>query len=120
MARNIIEQLVSANFNGYGHKILKSPGVKDLLDRETIRDIVMMGSDCETIVARWQPDGVVTLSYLRPARDESGRAVMYNHTLVIPTKTAVKLLQINILKPLFVKNMTKIESLAPLEISVQE
>ncbi len=89
------ENFIVGHFKGFGSTIRKSMGVDEKVSPKNWRLLLQLGGGIETQLKNlgqdhlelrtilWD-DQLVAYSYLKPTRDEYGRAGIYNHTILVP------------------------------------
>jgi len=98
------EQFIYALFEGYGIKLIKSPGLNDLLTGEIIDYLCQLTSDKSNL---W-PNGVITVSKVHATHDEFGRDGVWNHTIALRLMDYLAYMQPNkMLASYFIKNLDK-------------
>ena len=77
--------------NGDGYVFKRSPKALQLLKEKTLERLKQLPAD-PAPVFMWLPtEQIVTVSKVEKASDNTGRAGVINHTLLIPIKTYVAL-----------------------------
>jgi hypothetical protein len=98
------EHFIYALFEGYGIKLIKSPGLNELLNGELIDYLCKLERDKEIL---W-PNGVITVSRVHPAHDEHGRDGVWNHTIALRLMDFLAHVQPNkILSDMFIDGLEK-------------
>ena len=75
------EQFVYGLFDHYGIKLIKSPGLNDLLTGENIDYLCKLEKPKE--YSNLWPNGVITVTRISHAKDEYGRDGVWNHTIAV-------------------------------------
>lgn len=75
------EQFIYALFKGYGIKLIKSPGLNNLLNSDIINFLCQLFEPRE--YNYFWPNGVITTTYIQQVKDEYGRSGVYNHTIAV-------------------------------------
>jgi hypothetical protein len=69
------------------YRLLKSTGVDKVLSPESLHYLQQLGGHIDqpmTTATLLCKDKLFAVSYLKPGKDELGRATMWNHTILIP------------------------------------
>lgn len=74
-----LEHFIYGMFKHYGIKLIKSPGLNDLLNGDIIDYLCQLTEDKDHL---W-PNGVITVTRVRKAQDEYGRNGVWNHTIAV-------------------------------------
>lgn len=103
----------------YAHKtgIIKSPGVDQLLTRKSLRHLCTLNGN--SVIQTWLPESVVAITFLRHDKDEYGREIIHNHTILLTVPDYFKLHPPTMFQKYFVTHIMHPPPrvLAPLRIS---
>ena len=75
------EQFYRWHFNGLGYRLIKSPGVDDLISKKSLRYLTRLNGD--KTVQTLCPENVVAITKVKKGEDEYGRETVLNHTILI-------------------------------------
>lgn len=111
------EQFIYGLFEGYGIKLIKSPGLNNLLNGEIIEYLCQLREKKEPISNLW-PNGVITVTKVHSTQDEYGRDGVWNHTIALRLMDYLAYMQPSkVLTPHFIKKLQKPPSkLEPIKV----
>ena len=102
------EHFIHALLPRSGYKTVMSKGVTQLLSRENLQMLMHIGDHIkkETTVRVWLPDvNILSISYLRPAKDQYSRSGVWNHTILLKIQNYFTLADPTpTLKPYFIRD----------------
>jgi hypothetical protein len=104
------EQFIYGLFPGYGIRLVKSAGLTELLNGEVMDYLCQLGmrQHGKTEYSNLWPNGVVTVTKVRPASDEYGRSGVWNHTIAFRIVDLLAYVQpTKLLEPHFVERLEK-------------
>jgi len=100
---------------GYGIKLLKSPGLNDLLNGEIIDYLCKLEKPKE--YSNLWPNGVITITQVHKVQDEFGRNGVWNSTIAIRLMDYLAYTQpLKLFSHYFIKELEKPVKLEPINI----
>ena len=100
------EHFIYGMFKGHGIKLIKSSGLKQLLDGEIINILCQLHEKRE-YTNLW-PNGVLTVTKISGTQDEYGRNGVWNHTIALRLMDYLAVRQpSNLLQPHFITGLDK-------------
>ena len=111
------EHFIYGLFKGHGIKLIKSPGLNNLLNGEIIDYLCQLSEKKEPISNLW-PNGVITVTKVHSTQDQYGRDGVWNHTIAMRLMDYLACMQPSkILAPYFVANLKEpVKKLEPITV----
>jgi hypothetical protein len=120
------EQFIYAMFDNYGYKPpIVSPNLLHIISQDMLQKLIHVGDKekHETIIPLyWEPEKLITISYIKLVEDKFGRQGIWNHTIIIRVKDFIYYAQPTLLiQKYFIRDEESLPlKLEPLIIGTQE
>lgn len=109
------EHFLYGAFNGVGIRLVKSPGVDQILSRKSLTYLLRL--DGESPIQTLTPENYVAVTYLRNDKDEYDRRTTWNHTILVPMRDFFTLNPPTMFNPYFISELSEPPvSLKPLKV----